>query len=228
MKKKSGILSFLFFTFILFGNYILSYAKENKSISSAATTMFIGKEEYNLPCKLDKFLKNGWKISEKKFNMDPYRTEYWYEVRYTLSCKENGTKLIPWGTAIRTLEKNGSYLEVEVENRSEKIAKVEDSTVQQILVLNKHIKEEVELKNGLSLQKFEIEKLWKDGEPQKYLFSEGWMISQTDYLEELGFFEEIFYKIVEQKEQAITFYYDKEEKVFGIKIRNDVGGNQIK
>lgn len=228
MKKKSGILSFLFFTFILFGNCILSYAKENKSISSAATTMFIGKEEYNLPCKLDKFLKNGWKISEKKFNMDPYRTEYWYEVRYTLSCKENGTKLIPWGTAIRTLEKNGSYLEVEVENRSEKIAKVEDSIVQQILVLNKHIKEEVELKNGLSLQKFEIEKLWKDGEPQKYLFSEGWMISQTDYLEELGFFEEIFYKIVEQKEQAITFYYDKEEKVFGIKIRNDVGGNRIK
>lgn len=228
MKKKSGILSFLFFTFILFGNCILSYAKENKSISSAATTMFIGKEEYNLPCKLDKFLKNGWKISEKKFNMDPYHTEYWYEVRYTLSCKENGTKLIPWGTAIRTLEKNGSYLEVEVENRSEKIAKVEDSIVQQILVLNKHIKEEVELKNGLSLQKFEIEKLWKDGEPQKYLFSEGWMISQTDYLEELGFFEEIFYKIVEQKEQAITFYYDKEEKVFGIKIRNDVGGNRIK
>ncbi|MEL3906051.1 MAG: hypothetical protein P1P65_03330 [Treponema sp.] len=135
--------------------------------------MIIGKEEYALPCALDIFLKNGWKISEKRFYMHPLHNKDSYEVRYILSCKENGAKLIPWGTAIRTLEKNGSFLEVEIENRSKKIAAVEDSTVQAILVLRTYIKEDVKLKNGLSLQNFKMEELWKNGEQQKYPFSEG-------------------------------------------------------
>jgi len=173
MKKRNKILFFTISIFVFFISYINSYANEKMSTFPLEMTIMIGKEEYTLFCKLDKFLKNGWKLSERRFNMDPTRTEYWYEVRYTLSCKENGTKLIPWGTAIRTLEKNGSYLEIEIENRSDTSAKIEDSTVQGIFISSKHIKEKVKLKNGLSLQNFKVEELWKDGKPQKYPLSEG-------------------------------------------------------
>lgn len=228
MKKRNKILFFTISIFLLFIFYVNSYADEKTSTFPTEMTITIGKEEYTLFCKLDEFLKNGWKLSERRFNMDPTRTEYWYEVRYTLSCKENGTKLIPWGTAIRTLEKNGSYLEVEIENRSDTIAKIEDSTVEGILILSKHIKEEVKLKNGLSLQNFKVEELWKDGNPQKYLFSEGWTVSPTDYLEELGCFVEYFHRAVEQRPQEATFYYDEKDRLFGIRIYNGVGRNQVK
>ena len=149
-NKKAAIL-ILSFSFILFGNVLYAEDK-NMSLSE---TMIIGKEEYALPCALDIFLKNGWKISEKRFYMHPLHNKDWYEVRYILSCKENGAKLIPWGTAIRTLEKNGSFLEVEIENRSKKIAAVEDSTVQAILVLRTYIKEDVKLKKRFELAKFQ-------------------------------------------------------------------------
>ncbi|MGI5172439.1 hypothetical protein H0R92_02375 [Treponema sp. OMZ 840] len=222
-NKKAAIL-ILCFSFILFGNVLYAEDK-NMSLSE---TMIIGKEEYALPCALDTFLKNGWKISEKRFYMHPLHNKDWYEVRYTLSCKENGAKLIPWGTAIRTLEKNGSFLEVEIENRSKKIAAVEDSTVQAILVLRTYIKEDVKLKNGLSLQNFKMEELWKNGEQQKYPFSEGWQLSQTDYIKESGFFEEEFYKITEHKKQSVTFYYDKKMSLLGLELRNEVDGNKLR
>ena len=187
-----------------------TYAQESEDPFPETMTIIIGKEEYTVFCELKTFLKNGWKISNKKLYMNPYRTEDWYEMRYTLSRKENGTKLVPWGTTIQTLEKNGSYVGVDIENRSEKLAKIEDCVVKGVRVYSKYIKEKVCLKNGICLQtlkmrnNFEWDEYPSSSDPE----SGKWIFSPTDYSGKLGFFEYWFWRVIEQKKQSVTFYFD--------------------
>ena len=129
---KKRVMLIMLCNLILLAN--CTYAQESEDTFPETMSIIIGKEEYTVFCELKTFLKNGWKISNKKLYMNPYRTEDWYEMRYTLSRKENGTKLIPWGTTIQTLEKNGAYVEVDLENRSEKLAKIEDCVVEGVRV----------------------------------------------------------------------------------------------
>lgn len=224
--KKNMVLIMLC-NLILFGNY--TYAQESKDIFPETMTIIIGKEEYTVFCELKAFFKNGWKISNKKLYMNPYRNEDWYEMRYTLSRKENGTKLIPWGTTIQTLEKNGSYIEVDLENRSEKLSKIEDCIVEGVRVYSKYIKEKVCLKNGICLQTLKMRNNfeWNEYPSSSNPESGKWIFSPTDYSDELGFFEYWFWRAIEQKKQSVTFYFDAEGLPMGLEIYNGVGGNKI-
>lgn len=95
-----------------------------------------------IPGTLRQFLDDGWSISES-LPPDPYQ---YYETRASLSLTPDGKGVVPGGSIIRLLEKDGVFIEVTIankpdirefekwKNQEEGIQKIEDCIVDSIAV----------------------------------------------------------------------------------------------
>lgn len=73
---------------------------------------------YPIPVSLKQLTEDGWKISgQTPYFLEPFVGEEYYETRADWSLTEDGQGILPGGSIIRLLEKDGVLLEVTITNQ---------------------------------------------------------------------------------------------------------------
>ena len=73
---------------------------------------------YPIPISLKQLTDDGWKISgQTPYFLEPFVGEEYYETRADWSLTEDGQGILPGGSIIRLLEKDGVLLEVTITNQ---------------------------------------------------------------------------------------------------------------
>ena len=73
---------------------------------------------YPIPISLKQLTDDGWKISgQTPYFLEPFVGEEYYETRADWSLSKDGQEILPGGSIIRLLEKDGVLLEVTITNQ---------------------------------------------------------------------------------------------------------------
>ena len=97
---------------------------------------------YPIPVSLKQLTEDGWKISgQTPYFLEPFVGEEYYETRADWSLTEDGQGILPGGSIIRLLEKDGVLLEVTITNQVSTGAdtpsqKIEDGVVDSMVKTN--------------------------------------------------------------------------------------------
>lgn len=136
---------------------------------------------YAVPSALQQFIADGWTISDQMpYFLRPMVGEDYYEIRTDWSLSQDGQGILPGGSIIRLLEKDGVLLEVMITNlaqdqEAEPYQKIEDGTVTSITVFYDNTRTSIQL-NGKELNSITPEILLED-----YPTEEGWTHAPNDY-----------------------------------------------
>ena len=136
---------------------------------------------YAVPSALQQFIADGWTISDQMpYFLRPMVGEDYYEIRTDWSLSQDGQGILPGGSIIRLLEKDGVLLEVMITNlaqdqEAEPYQKIENGTVTSITVFYDNTRTSIQL-NGKELNSITPEILLED-----YPTEEGWTHAPNDY-----------------------------------------------
>ena len=95
---------------------------------------------YPIPISLKQLTDDGWKISgQTPYFLEPFVGEEYYETRADWSLSKDGQEILPGGSIIRLLEKDGVLLEVTITNQvstgsDTASQKIEDGVVDSMVV----------------------------------------------------------------------------------------------
>lgn len=179
---------------------------------------------YSVPSALKQFLEDGWVISaQAPYFLRPMVGEDYYETRTDWSLSQDGQGILPGGSIIRLLEKDGVLLEVLITNLAwdegdGAYQKVEDGTVTSITAFYDDTRTSIQL-NGKELNCITPETLVED-----YPAEDGWIHAPNDYHDypELGVSTD--YLVMYNSGNgscSVEIYFDLEDKAFKIQVVNE-------
>lgn len=178
---------------------------------------------YPIPIALKQLVNEGWNISDKTpYFLNPMVSEDYYEMRTNWSLSKNGEGILPGGSIIRLLEKDGVVLEVTITNQAtaeeaEPYIKIEDGVVDSITVFYDEAHTSVKL-NDRELNSLTLDILMTD-----YPASGGWVHSPNNYRNypEFGIStDDIITNDLDQCNRSIAVYFDLENTAFKITALN--------
>lgn len=178
---------------------------------------------YPIPITLKQLVNEGWSISDKTpYFLNPMVGESYYEMRTNWSLSKNGEGILPGGSIIRLLERDGVLLEVTITNQAtteeaEPYQKIEDGVIDSITVFYD------EAHTSIKLNDREVNSLTPDILLTDYPASGGWVHSPNNYRDYPEFGVSTVHNItnnLNQCNRSITVYFDSENSAFKITVLN--------
>lgn len=179
--------------------------------------------DYPIPIALKQLLHDGWKISDRTpYFLYPMVGEDYYEMRTNWSLSKDGEGILPSGSIIRLLEKDGVLLEVTITNQAdsetdEPSQKIEDCVVDSITVFYDEAHTSIQL-NGKELSSLTPEMLLED-----YPVSNGWTHCPSNYRDhpELGVSTEYYISgDLDNCTRTVCVSFDLEDTAFKVSVQN--------
>ena len=178
---------------------------------------------YPIPVSLKQLTEDGRKISgQTPYFLEPFVGEEYYETRADWSLTEDGQGILPGGSIIRLLEKDGVLLEVTITNQVSTGAdtpsqKIEDGVVDSMVVFydEKH--------TSIKLDNQELNHVTQDYLIERYPSSDGWTHLPNTYSDHPEFGISTEYTIendLNQYNNSITIYFDLENRPFKVSVWN--------
>ena len=166
---------------------------------------------YPIPISLKQLTDDGWKISgQTPYFLEPFVGEEYYETRADWSLSKDGQEILPGGSIIRLLEKDGVLLEVTITNQvstgsDTPSQKIEDGVVDSMVVFydEKH--------TSIKLDNQELNHVTQDYLIERYSDHPEFGIS-TEYTIEND---------LDQYSRSITIDFDLENKPFKVSVCNE-------
>lgn len=185
---------------------------------------------YPIPISLKQLTEDGWKISgQTPYFLEPFVGEEYYETRADWSLTEDGQGILPGGSIIRLLEKDGVLLEVTITNQVSTGAdtpsqKIEDGVVDSMVVFydEKH--------TSIKLDNQELNHVTQDYLIERYPSSDGWTHLPNTYSDHPEFGISTEYTIendLNQYNNSITIYFDLENRPFKVSVWNETPLDQV-
>lgn len=179
---------------------------------------------YAVPSELQRFIADGWTISDQQpYFLRPMVGEDYYEERTDWSLSQDGQGILPGGSIIRLLEKDGVLLEVLITNleggqQAEPYQEIGDGTVTSITAFYDDTRTSIQL-NGKELNRITPEILAAD-----YPAEEGWIHAPNDYLSypELGVSTD--YLVMYHNgsgSRSVEIYFDLDNTAFKVQVVNE-------
>lgn len=178
---------------------------------------------YPIPITLKQLVNEGWSISDKTpYFLNPMVGESYYEMRTNWSLSKNGEGILPGGSIIRLLERDGVLLEVTITNQAtteeaEPYQKIEDGVIDSITVFYD------EAHTSIKLNDRELNSLTPDILITDYPASDGWVHCPNNYRDYPEFGVSTVHDIsnnLDQCNRSITVYFDSENSAFKITVLN--------
>ena len=185
---------------------------------------------YPIPVSLKQLTEDGWKISgQTPYFLEPFVGEEYYEMRADWSLTEDGQGILPGGSIIRLLEKDGVLLEVTITNQVSTGAdtpsqKIEDGVVDSMVVFydEKH--------TSIKLDNQELNHVTQNYLIERYPSSDGWTHLPNTYSDHPEFGISTEYTIendLNQYNNSITIYFDLENRPFKVSVWNETPLDQV-
>lgn len=196
---------------------------------SAVLGLTINDTYYPIPISLRQLIDDGWSISDQApYFLFPMVGEDYYEIRANWSLSEDGEGILPGGSIIRLLEKDGVLLEVTITNQAfseegEPYQKIEDGVVDSMTVFYDEAHTSIQL-NDRELSSLTPENLLAD-----YPVSDGWTHSPTNYRDHPEFGVSTLYDIsgnLDNCSRSISVSFDLDNTAFQISVLNQTPLNE--
>ena len=185
---------------------------------------------YPIPVSLKQLTEDGWKISgQTPYFLEPFVGEEYYETRADWSLSKDGQEILPGGSIIRLLEKDGVLLEVTITNQVSTGSdtppqKIEDGVVDSMVVFydEKH--------TSIKLDDQELDHVTPDDLIERYPSSAGWTHLPNTYSDHPEFGISTEYTIennLDQYSRSITIDFDLENRPFKVSVCNETPLDQV-
>ena len=179
---------------------------------------------YPIPVSLKQLTEDGWNISgQTPYFLEPFVGEEYYETRADWSLTEDGQGILPGGSIIRLLEKDGVLLEVTITNQ---VSTESDTPPQKIEygVVDSMVVFYDEKHTSIKLDNQELNHVTQDYLIERYPSSDGWTHLPNTYSDHPEFGISTEYTIendLDQYSRSITIDFDLENKPFKVSVCNE-------